>query len=733
MMPISPTPTADDRVITTPRLALIGGRLEPDNASVYAALKEMSGGRIAVLATASLIPDEAAASTLADFALHGIEAHYVPLTWENRLTAAHDPDLVARLLEIGSVFFTGGDQSHLIGALCQDGADTPVLQAIRAIAVRGGLIAGSSAGAAVMSKISILGGTSLEAVVHGVATQPSVPGLLLGPGLGFFPFGIVDQHFIQRGRFGRLLVALAAAGEAYGFGVDENTALLVEGTRLRVVGEKGVIVLDASRATHDIANRHYNDFRVSYLDDGDGYDAAHHVAVPQATRKSIRKSRAFRGPGYVQRSVFGPNAFDELLTRLAEGDPQRYARDHALAYEPDAQVEVQVELERGAAPGQSLCARRGKIKRYTVLDYGLSVRCRPLSNASHKDSLTRQTKQLMRGRKISPAARLIAVGAALNGASDALVTYLRELGREITVIAVAAAAGRQVAAEYADLLIAHGIAARAFDPKLEDALTQLALAPAILFTGGNQDRLLQALFHLGEESPLLKTVLISYRRGGVLIAIGGSANALSSAMISGGSSEEAILFGASPDPWYRGVVLQEGLGLLRDGLVDQHFVERNRLGRLLVACVEEGVRYGFGLAEDSGLVSKGGGHKLRAVGGKGFACVDLQDALVQPHVHGFSVQDVVVRWVSPGQVLDTLSGQVSGKPPVETCLPQIVERFADEANGIGAGCADGGPICQISALRIDGAVAQFNIEVNRPPEGRRSMPELDATGRPKRD
>jgi len=181
------------------------------------------------------------------------------------------------------------------------------------------------------------------------------------------------------------------------------------------------------------------------------------------------------------------------------------------------------------------------------------------------------------------------------------------------------------------------------------------------------------------------------------------------------------------------VVLQEGLGLLRDGLVDQHFVERNRLGRLLVACVEEGVRYGFGLAEDSGLVSKGGGHKLRAVGGKGFACVDLQDALVQPHVHGFSVQDVVVRWVSPGQVLDTLSGQVSGKPPVETCLPQIVERFADEANGIGAGCADGGPICQISALRIDGAVAQFNIEVNRPPEGRRSMPELDATGRPKRD
>jgi cyanophycinase len=731
MMPITSRPTTDD--LSTPRLALIGGRLEPDNAPVYAALREMCGGRIAILATASLIPDQAGTDTVADFAAHGIDAQFLELTWENRLTAAHDPALVARLLDIGSVFFTGGDQSHLIGALRQDGVDTPMLHALKAIAARGGLIAGSSAGAAVMSTIAILGGTSLEAVVHGVAKDPCVPGLLLGPGLGFFPFGIVDQHFIQRGRIGRLLVAMAAAGERYGFGVDENTALLVEGTQLRVVGEKGVIVLDATRATHDIANRHYDGFRVSYLDDGDAYDAASYVAIPQATRKSIRKSRAFRGPGFVQRSVFGPNAFDELLTRLAEGDPQRYARDQALAYEPDAQIEVQVELERGAARSQSLCARRGRLKRYTVLDYGLAVRCRPLSNAAHKDSLVRQTKRLMRGREVAPGARLIAVGAALNGASDALVTYLRGLGREITVIAVAAAAGQQAAAEYVALLAQHGIAARAFAPKVEDALAQLAVAPAILFTGGNQDRLLQALFHLGEESPLLEAVLASYRGGGVLIAVGGSANALSPAMISGGSSEEAIVFGASPDPWYRGVVLQEGLGLLRDGLVDQYFVGRNRLGRLLVACVEEGMRYGFGLAEDSGLVSEGGGHELRAVGGQGFACLDLQEAVVKPHLHGFVAQDVFVHWVGPGQVLNTGSGVVSGKPRADTCLPQIVARFADEANAISIGDANGEPICRISALQIDGAMARFNITVNRPPEGRRSIPELDSKGRPKRD
>lgn len=725
-------PASTDAPRAVPRLAMIGGRLEPDNLAVYAALRELCGGRIAVLPTASLIPDQAGADTVADFALHGIEAEVIELTWLNRLSAAFDPALAARILELGSVFFTGGDQSHLIGALRPGGVDTPLLDAINALAARGGLIAGSSAGAAVMSQIAILGGTSLEAVVHGVATDASQPGLLLGPGLGFFPFGLVDQHFIQRGRIGRLLVAMASSGERYGFGVDENTALLVEGAQLRVVGEKGVIVLDATRANHDIAARRYDGFRVSYLDDGDGYDAARHVALPQATRKAIRRSRAFRGPGFVQRSVFGPNAFDELLTRLAEGDPERYARDQALAYEPDAQVEVQVEIERGAAPNQSLCARRGKLKRYTVLDYGLAVRGRPLSAAAHKDSLTRQTRQLMRGRKVAPAARLIAIGAALNGASAALTDYLRDLGREITVVAVAAAGGVQVSKEYVDLLATHGIAARAFDPKAGDALTAIAKAPAILFTGGNQDRLLQALFHLGEESPLLEAVLASYRGGGVLIAVGGSANALSPAMISGGSSEEAILFGASPDPWYRGVVLQEGLGLLRDGLVDQYFVGRNRLGRLLVACVEEGMRFGFGLAEDSGLVSKGGGHKLRAVGGAGFACLDLQDALVQPNAHGFSAQDVVVRWVAPGQVLNTGSGQVSGKPRPDSALPGIVERFADEANGMSIGDTRE-PVCVISELRIESSCARFNIEVRRPPEGRRSIPELDWRARPKRD
>lgn len=711
---------------TALNLALIGGRLEADNAAVFAGLRKRCPGILSVLATASLMPEEVGPGTVGDMQRHRIASALLPLTWNNHAEAAFDPALCAQIDASAGVYFTGGDQSHLLDALHQHGADTPVLQAIKRLAARGGLVSGSSAGAAVMSALSILGGTSLEAVVYGVAERSEDPGLLIGPGFGFFPYGTVDQHFLQRGRIGRLLVAVAAIGSPFGFGVDENTCLFVDGTLGEVVGEKGVVVLDARDASFDIVHRHYDRFRVSYLDDGDGWDFAAQRARPKSTRKPIKRSRDFSGPGYVQRSVFGPYAFDELLTRLAAGDPLRYARDHAVAYEPDAEIEVALEVERSADPRHSLIARRGQRKRYTVLDYQLDLHCRALTLAQHREWMARHTKQLMRGRSVHADARLIAIGAALQPDNAALFADLRALHSEITVIAAAAAAASEVADEYVAMLRAQGVPARAFDPEQADALEVLAVAPAILFTGGNQDRLLQALFQLGEESPLLQAVLASYRAGGSLIAIGGSANALSSAMIAGGSSEEAICYGASPDPWYRGVVLQEGLGLLRDGLVDQYFVARNRLARLLVGCIEEGLRWGFGLAEDSGLLCRGGGHQVLAIGGSGFACLDLHTAVVHSHAQGFEANGVILRWVAPGQSIDTAKGELRGSGQAASPLPAIVQRFVDEAADIDA---DGDTRCTVSALEITPCEARFNIVIHRSPEGRRSLPELDHRGR----
>ena len=228
-------------------LVIVGGRLESENNAIFAEMGRLSGGRIAVLSMASQSPAEVGAELAADFARHGIAADPIPLYWDNRRETAFDPEIVARLRECGSVFFSGGNQRRIVRALIQKGEETPALVAIREAHARGALVAGSSAGAAMMSDPMILGGTSLAALT-GITDRKDPEAFGTGPGLGFFPWGIVDQHFLQRGRIGRLLTALRETGNTLGFGVDENTALVVEGDTARVCGETGVIVVDTREA-----------------------------------------------------------------------------------------------------------------------------------------------------------------------------------------------------------------------------------------------------------------------------------------------------------------------------------------------------------------------------------------------------------------------------------------------------------------------------------------------------
>ena len=108
---------------TTPTgpLMMIGGRLESDNQPLFEAMKAHCGGRIAVLAMASSVPLEVGQELVDDFHSYGFDAALLPVFWENRESSAHDPELVARLAEFGSVFFSGGDQSKIVGTLVQEG------------------------------------------------------------------------------------------------------------------------------------------------------------------------------------------------------------------------------------------------------------------------------------------------------------------------------------------------------------------------------------------------------------------------------------------------------------------------------------------------------------------------------------------------------------------------------------------------------------------------------------
>ena len=131
----------------------------------------------------------------------------------------------APLADATGVWFSGGKQSKL-GEIY---TDTPVEAAVKAVIERGGVVGGTSAGAAIASRIMIVRGEERK-------------------GLDLLPGAIVDQHFVKRNRQDRLLKIVAAHPDRVGLGIDENTALVVRGRRVEVIGESEVVVCLAASA-----------------------------------------------------------------------------------------------------------------------------------------------------------------------------------------------------------------------------------------------------------------------------------------------------------------------------------------------------------------------------------------------------------------------------------------------------------------------------------------------------
>jgi cyanophycinase len=138
------------------------------------------------------------------------------------------------------IFFTGGDQLKITSQL---GA-SPVHRRIEEIYHQGGTIAGTSAGASVMSETMLISGDGDES--HKVDAV-----LGMAPGLGFIKNAVIDQHFAQRGRLGRLLGAITQNPRTLGIGIDENTAIILDDNeRFEVVGAGAVYVLDGSKVSY---------------------------------------------------------------------------------------------------------------------------------------------------------------------------------------------------------------------------------------------------------------------------------------------------------------------------------------------------------------------------------------------------------------------------------------------------------------------------------------------------
>ncbi|WP_353893340.1 cyanophycinase [Proteinivorax hydrogeniformans] len=141
--------------------------------------------------------------------------------------------------EATGIFFTGGDQLKITSLL----GGTPVDFSLQKAYKKGVVIAGTSAGAAAMSATMIIGG-------NGDST-PQMDILNMAPGMGLVNQVVIDQHFAQRGRLGRLISAVAQNPYILGIGIDEDTAILVDAqANLKVIGSQTVTIVDGFNSTY---------------------------------------------------------------------------------------------------------------------------------------------------------------------------------------------------------------------------------------------------------------------------------------------------------------------------------------------------------------------------------------------------------------------------------------------------------------------------------------------------
>ena len=269
----------------------IGGALKFDNAEVWTRLVQLSGGvgaKWVVLPTAGDSPQRAGERIAQTLEQAGAKPTVLPVSprWPgvDVAAAARDPALVALVAQASGVYFAGGAQERIVESLQPGGKSTPLLDAIRAVKARGGIVAGSSAGAAVMSRTMFRDAQDSLAVLKFGARM----GKEIDLGLGFVGDELfVDQHFLKRGRIGRLLPVMWQEGFKLGLGVEENSGAIVQGSRIEAIGAKGALLVDLRSATHDATLGAFNlkGVKLTYLDRGDRHDLATGITTPSEAKK----------------------------------------------------------------------------------------------------------------------------------------------------------------------------------------------------------------------------------------------------------------------------------------------------------------------------------------------------------------------------------------------------------------------------------------------------------------
>lgn len=220
------------------KLYIIGGGNRPQSMlTEMASLAGISTGKyIYVLPMASSEPDSAILWAKEDFSSAGIKQVY---GFNFRKGEEQPPERLDSVRNAGMVYISGGVQSRFMDAVL----GTPLYDAVHAAYNNGAVIAGTSAGAAVMSKKMITGEQMKHSGEVAGYTTIEADNIEIKEGLGLIRDVIIDQHFIKRQRLNRLVTGSIENPDEICIGIDESTAIIVEGQSAKVTGSGQVVVI----------------------------------------------------------------------------------------------------------------------------------------------------------------------------------------------------------------------------------------------------------------------------------------------------------------------------------------------------------------------------------------------------------------------------------------------------------------------------------------------------------
>ena len=222
-------------------LMIIGGAEDKkEDCTILRTLMDLSnarGGKVVILTAATEYPERTAREYIDVFERLG--ASHISAVHIRSRQDADELEKSKLISQASCIFITGGDQLRITSIMGGTRTENALYEAYD----NGAIIAGTSAGASVMSETMIISGNNEDA--------PRKCTLKMAPGLGLLKDAVIDQHFAQRGRIGRLLTAIAQNPHVLGIGIDEDTGLVVNDNAIfEVIGSNAVTIIDGSHSDY---------------------------------------------------------------------------------------------------------------------------------------------------------------------------------------------------------------------------------------------------------------------------------------------------------------------------------------------------------------------------------------------------------------------------------------------------------------------------------------------------